>query len=107
MQIGGVLIAGQRMADQHRVAAVRIQRAIGLVGDLEGSQLDAGIELKRLVGAEAHHRRMGMIGLAGAVGRIKCSADVGLDHLHNPAGEAEQPPILPDWPAFNDPLNDP
>jgi hypothetical protein len=32
------------MADQHRVAALGIERAIGLISHLERSKVDAGIE---------------------------------------------------------------
>ena len=35
MGVGDVLIAGERMADQHGVAALGIERAVGLIGDLE------------------------------------------------------------------------
>ena len=58
-----MLIAGQRMADQNGVGAVRIEFAIGLVGDLERRQIDAAIELQRLVGAELRHQRRWMIRL--------------------------------------------
>jgi hypothetical protein len=34
---------------------------------------------------------MGFVGFAHAVGTIKCDAEIGLDHLYNPAGEAEEP----------------
>jgi hypothetical protein len=34
---------------------------------------------------------MGIVGLARALGGIKCDAEIGLDHLYNPAGEAEWP----------------
>ena len=87
MQVGDVLIAGERMADQHRVAALGIEPAIGLIGDLERREIDAGIETKRLVRAEAHDRRMRAVRFARPVGGIKCDADIGLDHVHNPAGE--------------------
>ena len=88
-----MLVAGQRMADQHRVAALGIERAIGLVTDLEWSELDAGIERQRLIHAEADDERVGIVGLARAVGGMKCDAEIGLDHRYNPAGEAEWPPI--------------
>jgi len=32
---------------------------------------------------------MGSVGLARAVGGLKCDAEIGLDHRYNPAGEAE------------------
>jgi len=50
-----------------------------------------GIEPQRLVHAEADDQRMGLVGFAHAVGTIKCDAEIGLDHLYNPAGEAEEP----------------
>ena len=78
--LNDVLIAGQRMADQHRIAARGIERAVGLIGDLERREIDAGIEPQRLVGAETHDRRMRIIRFAHAVGRIKRGA--GLDHGH-------------------------
>ena len=52
MDIGDVLIAGQRMADQDGVGALGIELAIGLIGDLERREIDAAIEPQRLVGAE-------------------------------------------------------
>ena len=35
MDVGDMLVAGQRVADQHRVGRVGVERAVGLVGDLE------------------------------------------------------------------------
>ncbi len=84
MDVGDVLVAGERMADQHRVAALGIERAVGLVGDLERREIDAGIEPERLVDAEADDQRMGMVRLARAVGGIKCDAEIGLDHVQQP-----------------------
>ncbi len=46
MDIGDVLIAGQRMADQDGVRALGIERTIGLVGDLERREIDARVELR-------------------------------------------------------------
>ncbi len=82
MDVGDVLVAGQRMADQDRVAALGVERAVGLVGDLERREIDAGIEPQRLVGPEAHDRRMRLVRLAHAVGGIKREARVGFDHLN-------------------------
>ena len=81
MQVGDVLIAGEGVADQHRIAALGIERTVGLVGDLERCEVDAGIEPQRTVHPETHDRRMGDISLARAVGGIKCDAEIGLDHL--------------------------
>ena len=65
-----MLIAGQRMEDQDRVGTLGIEFAIGLVGDLERRQIDAAIELQRLVQAEHRHLRTRMIGLARALLRV-------------------------------------
>ena len=67
MHIGDVLIQRQRMADQNGVGAVGVQFAIGLIGDLERCEIDAAIELQRLIHAELYHRRGRMIGLVGAI----------------------------------------
>jgi hypothetical protein len=64
MHIVDVLVAGERVADQDRVRALRVQRAVGLVGDLERRQLDAGVELERLVVSEARDRRARIVRLA-------------------------------------------
>jgi hypothetical protein len=77
MHIGGMLIAGQRMTDQHRIAALGVERAIGLIGDLEGRKIDTGVELERLVGTEPHDRRTRVVGLAHAPGRFKRGAYLG------------------------------
>ena len=55
------------MADQDGVGAIGVQFAIGLIGDLERRQIDAAIELQRLVHAELRHQRSRMIGLMGAI----------------------------------------
>ena len=57
MHIGDVLVAGQRVADQNGVGAIGIEFAIGLVGDLERREIDAAIELQRLIHAELRHQR--------------------------------------------------
>jgi len=49
VRIGGVLVTGQRMADENRIGAVGIQRAVGLVGDVEGRQRLPAIEAQRRV----------------------------------------------------------
>ena len=67
MHVGDMLIAGQRMADQNGVGAVGIEFAIGLVGDLERREIDAAIELQRLVGAERRHQRTRMVRLVRAL----------------------------------------
>ncbi len=54
-----VLIAGQRMADQDGVGAIRIERAVGLIGDLKRREIDAAVERERLVGAEGRPASVG------------------------------------------------
>ena len=93
MEVGNVLIAGKGVTDQNGVAVLGIERAVGLVGDLERSQIDAGIERQRLVRAETDDERMGIVGLAQAVDVIKCDAEIGLDHPYNPAGEWNYPVV--------------
>src|SRR5215831_5283379 len=63
MHIGNMLIAGQRMTNQNGVGAIGIELAIGLIGDLERRQVDATIELQRLVRAKLRDMRTRMIRL--------------------------------------------
>jgi hypothetical protein len=49
MDIGHVLIAGQRMTDEHEVRLVGIQRAVGLISNGEGREALAAVERQRLV----------------------------------------------------------
>ena len=71
-----VMVAGQRVAEQYCVAAVGVERAVGLVGDLERRKIDAGVELQRP--ADARHERIARrIGLAAARNRFQCGTDVG------------------------------
>ena len=58
-----MLVAGQGMADQDGVGPVAVERAIGLVGDLQMVETMPGIEQERLVRAELRHRARRMIGL--------------------------------------------
>ena len=67
MRIGDVLVEGQRVADQDGVGTIRVELAIGLIGDLERRQIDAAIEPQGLVRAEFHYLRSRMIGLLRAI----------------------------------------
>src|SRR5262249_25673701 len=49
MDIGHVLVAGQRVADEHEVRLIRVQRAIGLISDGERHKLLAAVERQRIV----------------------------------------------------------
>jgi hypothetical protein len=53
-----VLIAGQRVTHQYRIAARGVERAVSLVRDLKWRDGNAGVELQRLVGAKAHDKRL-------------------------------------------------
>ena len=64
MIIGDMLIAGQRMTDEDRVGFRGVERAVGLIGDRQGAQRAARVELERAVGAEMHDQAMRRIDLA-------------------------------------------
>src|SRR5581483_2575085 len=72
--------AGQRVTDHHGVGAVGIERPVGLVGDLERRELDAGIELQRLPGAEARNKRVARI-VGGGLARLVLVVQLSVDHL--------------------------
>ena len=77
-----VLVAGERMTHQHGIAARGIERAVSLVGDLERRQLDAGVELERLVGPEANDERVArIVRLARSLRRFTRARQIGLDHV--------------------------
>ena len=82
MQIGDMLIERQRVADQDGVGAIGVQFAIGLIGDLERREIDAAIELQRLIDAELRHRRGRMIGLVGAILAVNRRAGYRLHVCH-------------------------
>ena len=82
MHVGDVLVAGQRMADQHRVGAIGVELAIGLVGDLERGEIDAAIEPQRLLGAELRDLRTRMIHLMRPVVGTDRGTRNGLDANH-------------------------
>ena len=69
-----MLVAGERMADQDGVAALGIECAVGLVGDLQWAEVDAGIEPQRIIQREAHDQRMRIVRFARAVGEIERGA---------------------------------
>ena len=76
MVVDGVLIAGQRMADQHGIAALSVQLAVSLIPDLQRPEVDPGIQPQRIVRREAHNQRMRMVRLAPAVGQIEGRAQL-------------------------------
>ncbi len=77
-----MLVAGQRVADQNRVAARSIERAIGLVGDLEWAQFDAGIELEGIVRPKMGDKRIvRLIRLPRCIPGLACTRQIGLGHV--------------------------
>ena len=82
MVVDDVLIAGERMADENGIAALGVERAVSLVGDLQRAEVDAGIEPQRIVRRKAHDQRMRMVRFARAVGEIERGA--GLCHKYFP-----------------------
>ena len=66
MAIGDMLVAGQRMADQHRVGFVGVERAIGLVGDRSIGRGARRRRVQRVIGAELSHEALRRIDLAKA-----------------------------------------
>src|SRR5262249_47298627 len=96
--VDDMLIAGQRMTDQNRIAARGIERAVGLIGDLQRRKINASVEPQRLVKAKAHDWRMRVIRFAGAVGKVKCCADIGHFCFPNNAGSgaaSQREPVKP------------
>ena len=78
MVIDRVLVAGQRVADEDRVAALGVERAVGLVSNLRRTEINPGIEPQWIVGRKSHDERVRMIRLARTVGAIE--RDAGLSH---------------------------
>ena len=77
-----MLVAGQRVADQYRIAARGIEDAVGLVGNLEWGQLDAGIELERLVRPKMGDKRIvRLIRLPRRIPGLTCTRQIGLGHI--------------------------
>ena len=71
-----MLVAGQRVADQDGVRPVGIERAVGLVRDLQMVEPAAGIEKQRLVRPEAGDEARRVVGLVVRVGPF-CSGRRG------------------------------
>src|SRR3546814_13236515 len=72
------------MADQDGVGAVRVQRAVGLVGQRERPEGDAAVEQERGLAAELH----GLAPLLRRLLRVVCRRpgpiDPGVVHPHRP-----------------------
>ena len=82
MDVGDVLVAGEGMADEHGIGTRGVERAVGLVGDLERRQFHAGVELERLVGAEPGDLRRRIVRLLAAAfaSRRLVSQRLDIDH---------------------------
>jgi hypothetical protein len=82
MQVGHVLVAGERVAHQHRIGAIGIQGAIGLVSDLQRAELNAGIEFERPVRPKTGQRGVvRLVRLARCIRRLARAAQIGFDHI--------------------------
>ena len=68
--IGDMLIAGQGVADEDRVGLGGVERAIGLIGDAQRREVDAGVHRQRAIGSEAQDEAVRRVGFAGAARRI-------------------------------------
>jgi hypothetical protein len=72
-----MLVASERVADQHRVAALGVERPVGLIGDLQRAEIDAGVKPQRFAHRKAYDRRMRRVRFARAVGEIERCAGLG------------------------------
>ena len=75
-----VAVAGEGVQHEHRVAAVRVELAPGLVGDAHGGQVAAALE-RRVARCEANRRSPGGVALSPGAGRRRLAdqrADVRL-----------------------------
>jgi hypothetical protein len=83
MIIDRMLVAGERMADEDRIAAFGIERAVGLVSDLQRAKIEAGVKTQRIIWPKANDQRMRLVRFTRAVGEIKRRA--GVAHQDFPA----------------------
>ena len=90
MRLGGILIAGQRVADQDRVAALRVERAVGLIGDRERAEIDAAIEAQRRRDRE---RVPGPVLVRGAVCGVRSRSTRERSEIRSAAAGALGPPL--------------
>src|SRR5664279_1502877 len=64
MFVGNMLVSRQGVADQDGIRLLRVELAVGLIGDRQGAQRDTGIHLERTIGAEMHHEAIRRVDLA-------------------------------------------
>src|SRR5262245_20531717 len=65
MHTGAVLVSCEGMTNQHGIRTLRVECAIGLEGNLEWREIDAGVEFERLISAKMGDQRLaGLIHLA-------------------------------------------
>ncbi len=77
-----VLVARERMTNQHGVGARGIQPAIGLVGDLKRGELDAGVEPQWPVPELGDERVARLIRFARCINRLTRACQFGFTHDH-------------------------
>ncbi len=83
--IGDMLIAGECMTNQHHVRTLRIERAVGLIGDLERGKLNAGVKPQRFAGGKLRHQRLRIVRFARRRQRImRLGAEFHFDHCLRP-----------------------
>ena len=104
--IGGqVLVAGQGVADENRVRAIRVELAIGPVGDFQAIQPGAGVKAQRTVRAKTHqpavrpdHFQQARLAVHGGVGppgprpvnrSLRSCAGAGHDHPRHDCDRAQ------------------
>ncbi len=80
MHARNVLVARERMTNQHRVGARRIQPAICLVGDLKRGELDSGVEPQGPVPELGDERVARLIRFAWRIGRLTRACQFGFTH---------------------------
>jgi hypothetical protein len=77
-----MLVAGQRVADQHCITARSIKGAVGLVCNLEWGQFDAGVELERLIRPKMGDKRIvRLIRFPRSIPGLTCTRQIGLGHV--------------------------
>ena len=73
MTAGDVLIAGEGVADQDRVALGGVESAVGLISDGQRREIDSRLHRQRAVGPEPKREAVRRVGLARGAGPRDCA----------------------------------